>query len=240
MRAGKNIQRAFAAVDPGWQNVPAIDGESVVLDAAAIDTELDAPLHADQSLILAALIADARGESQHADEIAPVERRLLRLLRGDDLVPLRLFRFDMANTLADNLDFLGTCCRWFERAVHFNFLVGGENQIVGREILETLGRNLERVGSRSGVDEVLTLRIAGGGLSCARSTRKRDGCTGKHSARLVGDGAVDLNFSLFMRGRFDRSSGLRRLCAGPLRAGWRLRNLHRRRNQIRPDWFLRQ
>src|ERR1700686_1952860 len=163
-------------MDAGMQDISAIHAESIVFNAAAIDTELDAPFHADQSLILSALIADSRGEGQHADEIAPVQRRLLHLLRGDNLVDLRLFGFDMANTLAHNLDFLGTGCRWFERAIHFNFLVGSENQILGREILESLGGNFERVGSRSSIDEVLTLCIAGGGLSYARRVRERDGC----------------------------------------------------------------
>src|SRR5260370_33479204 len=103
-------------MNAGMQNIGAVDAESVVLDAAAIDTELDAPLHADQSLILSALIADAGSEGQHADEIAPVQWRLLHLLRGDDLVDLGPLSFDMANTLAHNLDFLGTGCRWFARA----------------------------------------------------------------------------------------------------------------------------
>ena len=222
------------------QNVGAIHAESVVFNAAAIHTKLDAPLHADQSLILSALIADARGEGQHADEIAPVQRRLLHLLCGDDLVDLRLLGFDMANTLAHNLDFLGTGCRWFERAIHFNFLIGSENQILRCKILEPFGGNLERVRSRSGIDEVLTLCIAGGGLSYARRVRKRDGRTWKHSVRLIGDGAVDLNFARFMRGRFDRSSGLGRRRARRLRAGRRLRKLHCRRTEIGPDWYLRQ
>src|SRR3981189_135175 len=117
-------------MNAGVQNISAIHAEGVVFDAAAIDTELDAPLHANQSLILSALIADAWREGQHADKIAPIQRRLLHLLRGDDLVDLRLFGFDMANTLAHNFDFLGTGCRWFERAIHFNFLVGSENQIL--------------------------------------------------------------------------------------------------------------
>src|SRR3981081_4309541 len=159
----------------GVQNVGAIHAEGVVFNAAAIDTELDAPLHTDQSLILSALIADARREGQHADEIAPVERGLLPLIQGDDFVLLCLLGFDMANSLADNFDFLGTRSRWFERAIHFYFLVGSENQILRREILETLGGNLERVGSRSGVDEVLTLCIAGGGLSYTRRISQRDG-----------------------------------------------------------------
>src|ERR1700680_3305872 len=222
-------------MDARGQKVGAIHTEGVVFDAAAIDTELDAPLYAHQSLILSALIADARREGQHADEIAPVQWRLLHLLRGDNLVDLRLFGFDMANTLAHNLDFLGTGCRRFERAIHFNFLVGSENQILGREILESLGGNLERVGSRSGVDEALTLCIAGGGLSYARRVTERDGRTWKHCVRLIGDGAVDLNFACFMRGWFDRSSGLGRRRAGRLRARRRLGNLHSRRNETGPD-----
>src|SRR5882762_157392 len=117
-------------MNPGMQNVGAIHAEGVVFDAATVDTELDAPLHADQSLILSALIADSRGKGQHTDEIAPVQRRLLHLLRGDNLVNLCLFGFDMANTLTHNLDFLWTGCRWFERSIHFNFLVGSENQIL--------------------------------------------------------------------------------------------------------------
>ncbi len=146
----------------------------------------------------------------------------------------------MANTLAHNLDFLGTGCRWFERAIHFNFLIGSENQILRREILEPLGGNLERVRSRSGIDEVLTLCIAGGGLSYARRVSERDGCARKHCVRLVGDGAVDLNLVRFMRGRFDRSSGLGRRRARRLRAARRLRKLHCRRNEIGTDWYLRQ
>src|SRR5260370_33497870 len=107
MRAGKNIQRAFAAVDPGVQNVAAIDAESVVLDAAAIDTELDAPLHADQSLILAALIAHARGEGQHADETGPVQRRRLHRLRANDPIDPHLAVFDVPTTLANTLAAVG-------------------------------------------------------------------------------------------------------------------------------------
>ena len=153
--------------------------------------------------VLSALVADARSEGQHADEIAPVQGRLLDLLRGDDLVDLGLFGFHMANAFANDLDFFGTGGRWFERAIHFNFLVRGENQILGREVLEALDGNLEGVGSGSRVEEVLTLRIGGGGLSCARRAGERDDRIREHRVRLVGDGAENLGLALFVRGAFE-------------------------------------